>query len=169
MKPLDYDALRGQIPAYFYKRLDLTLKPQEYFIIPIDYGFTYLLRSVRTKWSHDPRFAMPELRLYFIQQIAERPLQNQNYPANLICTPGNAGVQVFYVPVVVPPDPNPPPFGVNFSAEPVKNDITLNYYYQRREDLDLRIYFQPVSLGLGFVDILFVGYYIPDKNLDMWE
>lgn len=170
MKPLDFDSIRSQIPAFFYKRIDLTSKPQEYFIIPIEYGFCYLLRSIRTKWNHDIRIGLPELQLFFIQQIADRTLQNERYAADLVCTPNNDGsVRAVAVPVVVPPDPNPPPFGINFTATPVKNNIILNYYYQRREALDLRVYFEPISSSLGYVDILFIGYYIPDKHLEMWE
>lgn len=173
LEPLDYDALRGQIPAYFYKRLNLNARPQEYFIIPIDYGYTYLLRSIRTKWSWKGGaieiVTRNELEIFFIQQIADRTLQNQKYPARLISTPGESEVLAVPVPPPAVPDANPPPFGINFTATPVKNNIILNYYYQHREDLDLRLYINPVTSSDGYVDMLLIGYYIPDKNLELWE
>jgi len=166
--PLKIDALRAQIPAFFYRRVDLTQKPQEYFIIPIDYGFNFLLREIRTKWpkytNEKIAISTNQLGIAFIQSHASRPLQNEPYPARLISSPAESGV---YFVAETPPDP--PPGGINFAATPVKNNLKLNYYYQHREAIDLRVQFTPINDENGFCDVLCCGYYIPDEHLDMWD
>ena len=169
---LNVDDLRQQVPAFFYKRLNLFQKLQDYFLIPIDYGYAYLLRSIRTKWSEfnspNGSIVVRNGKLEFIQSYAGRPLQNEPYPARLISTPAESGVTITTAPAAVDQDA----FGVNMTATPVKNNILLNYLYQRRETLDLRFRFDITGSSLqidSYVDVLFEGYYIPDRTLDEWQ
>lgn len=169
---LSIDTLTQQVPAWFYKRISLFQKYQEYFLIPIDYGFAYLLRSIRTKWSetNTPNGAIiaRNLKIEFVQSHAARMLQNAPYPARLISTPAEPGVVIAAAPA--PYDQTA--FGVNMTATPVKNNIILNYVYQRRETLDARLRFDIIPIGFeqdAYVDILFDGYYVPDRVLDEWK
>lgn len=167
---LKFDAVRAQTPQFFYKRLDLANRPLDYFIIPIDYGFCFILRSMRFKNSEfmpNGGSSLQSLTVEYIQQIAQRPLQNVPYPARLISTPGSGGVTANASPNPVDLDN----FGMNFSCvRPPLNNIILNFYYQHRETLDLRVRF---SIASGdqlerYVDVLLIGYYIPDQELPDW-
>lgn len=179
---LDVDALRQQVPAFFYKRFDLQSKAFDYFLIPIDIGYTYLLRSIRSKFSEsdvgDPEIRQ-ELLIKFIGTIADRTYQNIEYPARLICTPAESGFEFMAGParrqvtvqtVAAPSPVDQEAFGVNFTATPVKNNLILNYYYQRRDTLNLPLRFQITNTQPGqvYVDILFIGYYMPDEDLPEW-
>jgi hypothetical protein len=169
---LNVDELRQQVPAFFFKRFDLFNKAVVYFLIPIDYGFAYLLRSIRTKWQElsDANGASKNrnLKIEFVQSYAGRTLQNERYPARLISTPAEPGVTVIGAPA---PYDNTA-FDVNMTATPVKNNILLNYVYQRRETLNCQLRFDVIQLTGEldtYIDILFEGYYIPDRILDEWQ
>lgn len=169
---LNVDELRQQVPAFFYKRLDIFQKAKDYFLIPIDYGYAYLLRSIRTKWSEynspNGSIVVRDGKIEFVQSYAGRPLQNVPYPARLISTPAETGVTITPAPSPVDQDA----YGVNMTATPVKNNIILNYLYQRRETLDLRFLFSVVGSALqidSYVDILLEGYYIPDRISGEWQ
>lgn len=164
-KPIHWDSIRAQIPAWFYMRLDANAKSTQYFIIPIPVGFNYLLREVRTKWPEIDTSRVLEVFAHFVYTTSERTLQQEDYPIRLISTPGRSNVQAFAAPSPV----NNDIFGLNFTATPPKNNIVLNYYYQRKENLDLRVNFVPKNIELGYVDILFQGYLMPDEDVDIWD
>lgn len=181
MKKVNIDIVQQNIPQFFYKRFELSLKATGYFIIPIDYGYAYLLRTIRTKWPTnipgEPVLAL-SFEAKYIQQHASRELQNRSYRQDLISTPGTAGkttngtgafIQgVFSAPAPAPFDAKG--FNINFSANPVKNNVVLDYFYQRREALDLRINFDIMNTRVGqYVDVLLCGYYIPDLTLKEWK
>ena len=170
---INVDVIRQQIPAFFWKRLDLRFKAEDYFLIPIDVGFNYLLRSIRTKWqpindaNGSSRYR--NIKLEFIQSYAGRLLQNEPYFARLISTPAEAGPVVASA-AISPVDQGA--LGVEMTATPVKNNLILNYVYQRRETLSSRLRFDinvSGSLQDTIVDILFIGYYMPDRILDEWK
>lgn len=170
---LNPDVLKEQVPAWFYKRMSLFGKPIGYFLIPIDIGFSYLLRSIRTKWQGDSRpngtQSYRQLKIEFVQSNADRLLQNDPYYLSLISTPAQPGVEV----VAAPSAYDQTAFGVNMTATPVKNNLILNHLYQRRETLDARLKFKTtITAGFeteGIVDILFQGYYLPDRRADEWQ
>ena len=51
MEKVNIDIVQQNVPQFFYKRFEMSLKAIGYFIIPIDYGYAYLLRTIKTKWS----------------------------------------------------------------------------------------------------------------------
>lgn len=164
-EPLDWDTIRAQTPGWYFQRFDLSNTRTGYFIVPIPVGFCYLLRSVRTKWPDIESNLSLEVEGQFTDTTADRTKQNVAYPLSLISTPGKDGVSVVTAPAPV----NMDNFGVCFTATGPKKNITLNYYYQRRGNLDVRINFNVIgSLELGYVDILFIGYLMPDKDVDFW-
>lgn len=169
---IDVDELRQQVPAFFYKRFDLSTAINGYFLIPIDWGFAYLLRSIRTKWqavNEGNGFSkLRQILIEFTQNTSARNLQDIQYPVRLISTPAESGVTAYAAPMPVDNDG----FGVNFTATPVKNNLLLNYVYQHRETLDARIQFDVRDSGSNYdmvVDLLFIGYYLPERSLDEWQ
>jgi len=176
MEKVHIDFIKQNVPQFYYKRLNLTDLAVGYFIIPIEQGYAFLLRTMRTKWQTAEGNNVLRVRTKFIQQVRDRTLQNDFYPFGLICTPGTAGFHsdgsgtlVQGVEVYAAPQPaDMTAFGFNFSANPVKNNLILNYFYQHQEALDLRIEFQPLSVEQGYVDIVMVGYLIPDLSLGEW-
>ena len=163
---LDIDLLRQQVPAWFYKRFDLTAGGTKFdYTIPIDYGFGYLLRSINTKWPEmEGETLHSKYSIEFIITSRGRILQNVPYPIRLISTPAEVGVTVNAAPVPVDNDI----FSVCFKATPVKNRILLNYYYQYRETIYIRID-TIFSTELNYFDLVLDGYYIPEKILDLWK
>ena len=178
MQEVKIDVVRQNVPQFYYKRLDVNNLALGYFIIPIDIGYAYLLRTVKTKYSvWVEEVSLLSMKVEFIQQHAGRELQSEPIPFNLFSTPNNAGATlnngVATPGVTVNAAPQPvdnTAFDVNFSANPVKNNMILNYFYQRREDLYLKISFEPeVIRNSGYIDILLCGYLIPDFTVKEWE
>jgi len=185
MQKINIDIIRQSIPMFFYKRIKWAKNEiTTYLVIPIDIGYNYLLRTIRTKWNSHLQLDSPphlavRMRAGFIQQHANRELQNLRYDLSLISTPGTdgkvsngtgtlqQGVQI--ITETIPVDLKN--FGVNFSATPTQNNIILNHYYQRRESLDLRLEFTayPTREGAFYGDILLEGYYIPDRSRQEWD
>jgi len=185
LKKINIDIIRQSVPMFFYKRIKWAKNElTTYLIIPIDIGYTYLLRSIRTKWNSHLRLDSPphlavRMNAGFVQQHANRELQNLRYDQSLISSPGTDGkvtngTGILQQGVQVITETNPVDlknFGVNFSATPVQNNVILNHFYQRKESLDLRLEFSayPTREGSFFGDILLEGYYIPDNYLEQWK
>lgn len=167
---LDVNYLKQQVPAWFYRRISSQpdINKQVDFLVPIDWGYGYLLRSIKTKWQDKQGAGEPDsgnLDIKFIRTTRGRELQNDFYPVRLISTPAEPGVTVVAAPAPVDNDI----FSVCFTATPVKNVIILNYYYQYRETIYIKLLIGGEIEQGAYVDMLLDGYYIPEKNLPLWK
>lgn len=166
---LDIDYLKQQVPAWFFRRLTSnSINKYIDFLIPIDWGYGYLLRSIKSKWRDVAGAGEPNsghLDIKFIKTTRARELQNDYYPVRLISTPGENGVNFVAAPNPVDNDI----FSKCFAATPVKNVLILNYYYQYRETMYIKLLIGGLIEQDNYVDILLDGYYIPEKSLPLWK
>jgi len=168
---LDYDILRQQVPAFFYKRIPIAshnaLK-KYYFNVPIDQGFVYLLREVSWRGGFIQETngrAVNDYRIEFKKSTRGRLLQSEPYPANLISTPSYQN-GIF---AVAPQPVDNTAFNVNPDAiPPLKNRLILNYLYQHKELIEVT-WINNRSGFTSYIDTLLCGYYIPDKALKQWS
>ena len=165
---LNYDLLRQQTPAFYYKRFRILTGTafKFYFLIPLDFGYGYLLRRISSKWANFTGEVQPPLDYELIHTTRGRKLNNIPAPLRLISTPGTDGVTVVNAPSPV----DNAGFNVCMSDEPLKNRVVINEYYFYRETLYLNLYFRAVA-GVEidrYIDIMLDGYLIPEKDLEMW-
>lgn len=167
---LPYDILRQQVPAFFYRRLEVAggAGLKHYLNIPIAQGYVYLLREV--SWRSSFYLAIDsvgvnDLRLEFVKSTRGRLLQNIPYPAGLISTPAYQ-----FAPFSAAPAPvDNTAFSVNPDANPpLKNRLILNYLYQHKELIEVR-WVNQGSGHVSWIDTLLCGYYIPEKSLSQWR
>lgn len=175
IKPLNYDLLRSQVPAFYYKRFKVDdIRIKFYFSIPLDYGFGYLLRRISSKWSEE---VIPNGNAYhkdvkytLIHTTRGRRLNDLPAPLRLVSTPAETNVFLAAAPAPVDNDG----YGVCFAATPVKNRLVFNEYYFYRETLFIEFIFNlnmnttPAELITAYLDVMLDGYLIPEKSLEMW-
>lgn len=145
----------GSQPYFIYKRIQLT-SVKAFFLHPIDYGFDYLLRNIIVKYPEvDSTGANygPKLRFESVETSASRRVQNVPIPFELVTTPGSAGVQINAALQMTATGPN------------AKKMINVVHPY--RDNIHIEITGQNGTLPV-IVDIVTVGYLIPNKNLSMW-
>lgn len=167
-KMLDFDVLRQQVPIMIYKRFELPAgKIKTFFIPTIDAGYSFLLRecSFRTSLITDIG-AINSSSIEFIHTTRGRELQNIPTPLNLISTPGYQENE--FRAAVAPVDDTA--FNVSGNATPVvKNRLILNYLYQRNETIKIKLGNVLNTTATGhYLDLLAIGYYIPDTTLELW-
>ena len=151
------DALKDCQPYYIYKRVQLT-SPTGYFLNPIDYGFWYLLRRVHVKFPEvDTAGAVfyPQLNLYVVERGSNKIPQNTPIPFRLFCTPTSEGVTVTA--------------GNQLTATGPKNAKLLNKVLPFRDNIEFYISGQNPIGNPPFIDIVCIGYMIPERKLYMWE
>lgn len=142
-------------PYFVYKRITLT-RPVEYFFHEIDYGFNYFLRYLIVKYPEiDVTGANygPHLRFEAVERAINRRVQNTPIPFELVSTPGSAGVQINAA--------------NQMTATGPKNQKKLNVLYPYRDNIEFSISGQN-GTEPELVDIVTVGYLIPNENLSMW-
>lgn len=151
-----FDILRESQPYYIYQRVSLT-GPEGYFFHAIDYGFWYLMRRLHCVWSQDNLVAnFPELSVNFNLRASNKWPQNVPTPLRLFATPNNPTVRQTALTTRT------------FSAGP-KNVKLLNIVYPFRDNIEIYVYGQNPPNQPPFVDIMSVGYLIPNEKLYMWE
>lgn len=171
---LNYDLLRQQVPQMIWKRFPLPPAGGiTFFFYKVETGFCFLLREYNFKssvFSSVQETNFPNnVTIEFIQTTRSRQLQNVPRVPTLESTPGYQ--QLAYAGAFAPVDFGA--YGVCADALPqVKNRMICNYLYQRDENIKIKIYNTNYAGGEvvagQFVDIVVVGYYIPDKLLELW-
>lgn len=152
----ELDSLRESQPYYIYKRIELNT-PTARFLHTIDYGFWYLLRKIHFKYpSVDVTGAIfgPNLRFETYQTAANKFPQNVPIPFELVGSPGSTGVTI--------------DAAGNMTATPVLNAKLQNVVHPYRDTIDFRITGQNLTTPTQ-IDIMLIGYYIPEKKLQMWS
>jgi len=166
---LDYDILRQQTPVMIYKRLTVPFGDTTFEYMPtIDEGYSFLLREIRWKSNMQDvsdGVANYDVRLEFIRSLRGRELQNVPLPPGLFSTPGKQYGLFAAAPAPVDMDIG----GQVADAVPVvKNNLFLNYLYQHRETIKIRLS-NPAAGADGKLDLVLIGYQIPDTTLDLWR
>lgn len=145
----------GSQPYFIYQRLTLT-NTVEHFLFPVDYGFNYLLRDIVTKYPEvDAAGATfgPDLSFTPVHTYQSRKTSNVPVPFGLVSTPGSAGVQVNAA--------------AQMTATGPKNQKKFNVIFPYRDSIHIEITGQNGTTPV-LVDIVLVGYLIPNRELSMW-
>lgn len=154
----DLDLLRDGQPWFLYKRVPTTT-PTGYCFFPLEYGFWYLLRKVNVKFAETNAaktvFAN-SLNVEAILRGTNKIPQNEPIPFNLLSSPGSAGV-------------SPSVSGQQQTATGVKNSKLLNTLYPFRDNIELYVTGQGGASLPAFIDIVCIGYLIPEKSFYMWQ
>ena len=152
----DFDLLREGQPWFLYKRVSL-VDPVGYCFFPLEYGFWYLLRKVNMKYADTDVAGANRTNRLNVEAIlrgTNKIPQNEPIPFDLLSSPGPAGVA--------------PGAGGQLTATGVKTSKLLNTLYPFRDNIELYVTGQQTSLP-AFVDIVCIGYLIPEKSFHMWE
>ena len=178
---IDLQTAKDTLPYFIYKRIPIA-HFREYFTFRIDYGFGYLLRSVRVKYPElSPAFSnilassVPgsgvtagTMQLEFFDQANFKARQPLPFPARLISTPGSDKSLQYAAPSPVDADG----LNVNLSAAPeIKSVSNLNFLYKYGDVIRIDITGQVYSGGKWspyFMDLQLCGYYVPQKSLAMY-
>lgn len=168
LNTLDIETLSTQWPQLIYKRLQTIGAPVK-FLEPLPFGYGFILIDLRTQWAFktDNDILLPELKVEFKKTVGSKMLQALPYWLNHVSTPGNQDT------VEAQAEPSPVDnnnFGVAFEAKSVKNQIRYNEYYQYREVIDLQLLYDTHNAlpTDQYIDIVLVGYYVPDTTLGVW-
>lgn len=176
--PFNFDDYRQQVPYFYFKRFHPDAITNGFeadinWIIPLDFGYGYLLRQISSKW---PKYEnqigaqYPNLNISLFNTIRGATRQNNPIPLRLVSTPGKDGCVQVAAPAPVDNDI----FSVCYtSVPPVKNRLIYNLFFQYRDAIHLKLNWSP-QLPLQFfensyMDIMLDGYLIPQKDLSMWE
>lgn len=150
-----FDILRECQPYYIYKRVSLA-GPQGYFFHAIDYGFWYLMRRLHCVYADDNLVKdYPDLSATFNLRATNVWPQNLPIPLRLFATPNEPGVRATAAKVTAPTSP--------------KNVKLLNIVYPFRDNIEIYISGHIPPNNPLFVDLLSIGYLIPNDKLYMWE
>lgn len=149
----------GTQPWFLYKRVPLTT-PTGYCFFEIEYGFWYLLRKIHIKYAEFNSVAAlygPRLSVEAILRGTNKVPQNVPIPFDLISTPNQSGVDINVA------------LGEMTATAP-KASKMLNILYPFRDNVEFYVTGQNVPAGMPpFVDIMAVGYLIPESSFHMWE
>lgn len=165
---LDIETLSTQWPQLIYKRLVTNGAPVK-FLEPLPFGYGFILIDLRAQWAFktDNDDILPELKVEFKKTVGSKMLQDKPYWLNHVSTPGNQDT------LEAQTEPMPVDnfnYSVAFEAKSVKNQIRYNEYYQYREVIDLNLLYDTHNAlpSTQYIDIVLVGYYVPDKSLSVW-
>lgn len=176
--PFNFDDYRQQVPAFFYKRFrkdnpTTNIESPETWVIPLDFGYGYLLRMITSKWPmYESQSASiyPTLNISLFNTIRGATRQNNPIPLRLVSTPGKDGCFRFPAPAPVDNDI----FNICYSATPpLKNRLVYNLFYQYRDAIHMKFNFSPELPTqfheIEYFDIMLDGYLIPEKDLSLWK
>lgn len=147
--------LSGSQPYFIYQRLTL-INTVEHFLQSVDFGFDYLLRNLIVKYPEvDAAGATfgPDLSFTPVNSYADMKTSNFPVPFGLVATPGSAGVQVNAA--------------AQMTATGPKNQKKFNVVFPYRDRIHIEITGQNGTTPV-LVDIVLVGYLIPNRELSMW-
>lgn len=172
---LNFDHLRQQVPQMIWKRFPLPTRGGiSYFLHKIDSAYAFLLREYNFKssvFSSTQDTGHPNsVNLEFIHTTRGRNLQDIPREPTLESSPGYQ--QIAYAGAFLPVDGGA--YNVCADAIPqVKNRMICNYLYLRNENIKIKIHNTDYSGGdivaTQFVDIVLIGYYIPDPESIDWS
>lgn len=162
---------RQAIPNWQYTRMEI-VAAQQTVLYQIPIGYAYMLERVLSKWpdrdANPPTIAIPQVLVELTEVVRERSRQNVAYRLRLISTPAEPGVVVSAAPSPVDLDN----FGVEFTATPVKKQEPVGgIIFAYGSNVELKVTGQQFVAGTWrpqYVDIVLVGYSIPEKSLIMW-
>lgn len=181
MVKIDLDIARDVLPYFIYKRIVVS-SYREYFTFKIDYGFAYWLRAIRIKYPEQnppvvspfgfgsARPVSPDLKLEFFDNANFNARQPLPFSASLISSPGKDGCRaITYSGSVMIPEP------YSTSAEPAPKSISnLNFLYRYGDIIRIDItgqnrqLFEETIWCPYFIDLLLIGYYVPQKTFEMY-
>jgi hypothetical protein len=185
MVRFNLDIAKKVLPYFIYKRIEVG-NFREYFTFKIDYGFGYWLRAIKVKYPFLTQYynnvirstvyasggtEVPKLKLELFDNANFKARQPAAFTAELISSP-NQGVCIAYQ-APQPADPGVP-YLINFTAEPAPKSLSnLNFLYRYgdiiRVDITGQELVQPSNIwGPPWLDILLVGYYVPQETFVMY-
>jgi hypothetical protein len=163
------DIARNRYPYLIFKRIPI-INHANTVLLPINYGFDFLLRRITACWDSQDSGAAnvyADLRISLTQTTRQRNLQNQSYPIALISSPASAGVYYASAPSPVDNDA----FSKVFVAAPREIHKTLNILYRNKEEISLSIEGATINSSSdptlnhpSYVDIVLEGDNIPTNR-----
>lgn len=149
-------------PYWIYRRYNTfgDASNKNYLFHKLDYGMNYLLRRILIKAAYNSFNYMPTINI--IDTAKSKTKTPKPIPTNLTSTPGNEAT-IFIEPVG-------DTFTPYSTAIPPISSKTLNYVFPAGYNLSMEI-ISPSNLGDQHVtiDVLLVGYYIPEKDIPMFK
>jgi hypothetical protein len=152
---IDTTLTKSIYPNYIYRRVNL-VSGTNYLLFPIEYGYWYWLRAVRAKWPEvDAAGAVFAPELFIEINEATRVHQRAPVPLRLITSPASNGVQINA--------------GGQMTATGPRAVKMLNEIRASRDNITIIITGQNATPFPAFVDILIMGYMIPDSEFINWR
>ena len=155
---INLDDLPDSQPWFFYKEFDFGAGvPILYFYETLSQGFSYSLNQVSAKWTTkgtvNPLKNAGTPLIEFVSTMSGREDQNFPTPLNFIASPGGSG-----------------DIGTvsELAAQPLKNRLYLNKFYQYRETIGLKIT-RTINSEPQKVQLLLTGYLVADEELEQWQ
>lgn len=157
MEKIDVNEMRDVFPYFIYQRVNM-IGAKNPFFFQVEYGFWYYVRRICARWPEiDAAGAVfaPEINIEFPESARHITHENMPYPLRIITTPGSHGVQI--------------DLGNNLTANiPVKafeQDIVL----LQSDNITFWLSGQNATPFPAWIDILVIGYMIPDSEIDRWK
>lgn len=157
IRKINVEEISGTFPLFIYRRIALASARPPFFFA-IDPGYWFWLRSLRAKWPEVDAAGVtfaPELNIEIIESSVHRVHQNTPVSIRLLCSPGSQGVQINA--------------GGKMTATPVTGQKMLNEMRPFRDNITFYVSGQNTTPFPAFVDIVAIGYMIPDKRSIAWK
>lgn len=154
---IDVNEWKGTYPYIIYQRVNLVAIKNPFFFL-IETGYWYLLRHIRAKWAEidaaGATFA-PEISIEVIGSARHRVFQNNPIPLRHLTTPTSRGVQITGA-------------GDMTSINPWRT-IAFDDVRMHQDNITFLVSGQNATPFPAFVDLIVVGYMIPDNRFLQWK
>lgn len=154
---IDADRALTRWPFYIYRRVQM-LGGKNYFFFPIDRGYQYWFREIRAKWPEVDAAGVvfaPEIFIEIDESSYHRVHQNSPVPLRLITSPSSNGVQINAA--------------GEMTATGPRMSKKLNEMRPTQDNIMITLSGQNATPFPAFVDVMIMGYMIPDTYYPEWE
>lgn len=154
LKKIEVDKLMDMAPYLIYQRVNLIANAPGKFYFPIEPGYWYWLRQIRCKWNEVDAAGVvynPGMFIEMRGSSRHRTYQDAPIPLRLISSPGGNGVNQVLPNLMTATGP------ASFKM--------IDEILPQRDNIEIYLTGHNVTPFPAFIDVLLVGYMIPDKSM----
>lgn len=154
LKKIDVNKLTEIVPLFIYQRINLFANARGAFLYPIENGYWYWIRHIRCQWPEVDAAGVvynPGMAIEIRGSARHREYQNAPIPLRLLSSPCGNGVRLTA------------PAGMTATG-PTSFKI-IDEMLPQRDNIELYFTGHNVTPFPAFIDVMLVGYMIPDKKM----